>query len=213
MRKKKETIVVLSAHSDDYVLGAGGMIAKYTQQGKNVLAVVFSYGEKSHPWLKPKVVQNMRWQEARAASKLLGSQVIFFDLHEFHFSEEYPRRAKELNALLEKHAPTKIFTHSSEDPHPDHKAVHAISREIMPRLSFKPELYVYSIWNPVSLRTAFPALYVDTTTTFSLKLQALRAFRSQQIHIAYPFFLLLFRTVIDGLHLKKWSAEKFFRIA
>ena len=37
---KKETIIVFSAHSDDFVIGAGGTIAKYTQEGKKVIAIV-----------------------------------------------------------------------------------------------------------------------------------------------------------------------------
>ena len=31
---KEETIVVFSAHSDDFVIGAGGTIAKYTKEKK-----------------------------------------------------------------------------------------------------------------------------------------------------------------------------------
>ncbi|MEK6845367.1 MAG: PIG-L family deacetylase, partial [Nanoarchaeota archaeon] len=42
-----ETVVVFGAHSDDFVIGAGGTIAKYQQEGKKILAVVFSYGESS----------------------------------------------------------------------------------------------------------------------------------------------------------------------
>jgi len=68
---KKETILILGAHSDDFVIGAGGTMAKYTQEGKKIISVVFSYGEKSHPWLKEDVVQKMRSEEAAKASKLL----------------------------------------------------------------------------------------------------------------------------------------------
>ena len=65
MPKKKETIIVMSAHSDDFVIGAGGTIAEYIKQGKKVISIVFSYGEKSHPWLKEKVVQKFRIQETK----------------------------------------------------------------------------------------------------------------------------------------------------
>ena len=60
---KKETIIVFSAHSDDFVIGAGGTIAKYVQEGNKVISVVFSKGEKSHPWLKVEVVQEFRVEE------------------------------------------------------------------------------------------------------------------------------------------------------
>src|SRR3989338_1005374 len=89
MSKKPETILVLSAHSDDFVIGAGGTIANYTKESKKVIAIVFSYGEKSHPWLKEGIVQKMRSKETIDASLILNCEVMFFDLHEFKFQEDY----------------------------------------------------------------------------------------------------------------------------
>lgn len=217
-KKNEESVVVFSAHSDDFVLGAGGTIAKYVQEGKKVTAVVFSYGEKSHPWLKKRVVQDMRLQEAQEASKLLGCRVLFFDLTEFNFLESYRKKKKEkvILRLLSQVKPEKIFTHSPEDPHPDHRAVQGITFTLLKRYEKqekKPEVYVYSIWNPVSFQTGYPALYVDVSPFFSQKLRALRSFRSQQLHIIYPLLVLLFHAVKDGLKIKKKFAEKFLRIA
>ena len=111
MKKGKETIIVLSAHSDDFVIGAGGAIAQYVKEGKKVISIVFSYGEKSHPWLKESVVQKMRSKEAFEASKLLGCEVEFFDLREFKFMEDYKTKKleKRLYNLIIKHKPTKIY--------------------------------------------------------------------------------------------------------
>jgi len=53
---------------------------------------------------------------------------------------------------------------------------------------------------------------VNVTKTFSKKLKALQAFRSQRLHIVYPFFLLLFRAVINGFKIRTLFAERFFRI-
>ena len=126
---QKETVIIFGAHSDDFVIGAGGTIAKYSEEKKKIISIVFSYGENSHPWLKEKVVQEMRLKEAKNASKLLGCQTIFFDLKELHFQEEYEKKqlAKKLITLLNKEKPSKIFTHSLEDLHPDHKAIHNIN--------------------------------------------------------------------------------------
>ena len=196
----KETILVFGSHSDDFVIGAGGTIAKYSQEGKKVISVVFSYGENSHPWLKEKVVQKFRSQEAFEASKLLGCKTIFFDLEEMNFYHDYKKKGveKELLALIRKEKPTKILTHSKEDPHPDHKAVYKITMELIHKLGKKPELYIYSVWNPISFVTGYPSLYVNITKTFSLKLKALKTFRSQKIHVAYPFFLLVFNGIKMG---------------
>lgn len=215
MEKKvrNETIVVCSAHSDDFVIGAGGTIANYTSDGKKVIVFVFSYGEKSHPWLKKDIVQKMRSDEAFEASKILQCKTIFFDLREFHFLDDYEKIEEKMVHLMKEARPSKIFTHSLEDPHPDHKAVHTITLDVFSKLKEnKPELYTYSVWNPVSFKTTFPALYVDITKTFGRKLKSLKTFRSQKIHIIYPFFLLLLRAIKEGFKIKKRFGEKFFRI-
>ncbi len=212
--KKKETIIVFGAHTDDFVIGAGGTIASYTKAGKKVLCLVFSYGEKSHPWIKEHVVQKFRSEEALQASEMLGCRTIFFDLREVNFYEDYQKKGLEklLLKTLRKEKPDKIFTHSNEDPHPNHKDVHKITLELFEKLELKPELYIYSIWNPISLKTNLPSLYVNITKTFSLKLKALKTFKSQHIHITYPFFLLLFRAFKNGLKIKTLFGEKFYRI-
>lgn len=211
----KETIIVCGAHSDDFVIGAGGAIAKYTSEGKKVIAVIFSYGENSHPWLKEDIVQKMRTKETFEAAKILGCSSIFYDLKEMKFLEEYKKKGVEekLLKLIGKEKPIKVFTHSIDDPHPDHRAVHEITNKILDKVNAsKPELYVYSVWNPVSFRTLNPVLFVDISKTFKLKLKALQTFHSQKVHIIYPFMLLLFRAVKDGVMIRKRFGEKFYRL-
>lgn len=211
-----EVIFVFGAHSDDFVIGAGGTIAKYAAEGKKVISIVFSYGENSHPWIKEKVVQKFRKQEADEASKILGCETHFFDLKELKIYDEYKEKCYEkvLLDMLNEEKPTKIFTHSNEDPHPDHKSVNKIAFELYNQLDYKPkpEFYVYSVWNPVSLKTRYPALYVDITKTFVKKLEALKAFKSQKIHVAYPFVMLLIRNIKAGISIGKFFGEKYFRI-
>ena len=139
---------------------------------------------------------------------------LFFDLKEFNFKQEYKAKhlEQELLQLLWKEKPTKIFTHSGEDPHPDHSAVNSITTELINKSQQKPEIYIYSVWNPVSFKTKFPSLCIDISETFSVKLKALKTFRSQKWHILYPFFLLIFRAIIDGLKIRKKFGERFYRI-
>ncbi len=213
-RKKKETIIVCSAHSDDFVIGAGGTINEYRKQGKRVIAIVFSYGEMSLPWLKEKIAQRIRTKEAFKAGRFLRCRIIFYNLREGHFKEDYKKNAleKKLLTLLNRENPTKLFTHSSEDPHPDHRAVHKITLQLYEKLEEKPEVYTYSVWNPVSFKTSYPSLYVDVSKSFMTKLRTLKKFRSQKIHVAYPFFLLMYRAFTEGFKIRKRFAEKFFRI-
>lgn len=212
---KKETVLVCSAHSDDFAIGAAGTIARYAKEGKKVLVIIFSYGEKSHPWLKENFVQKMRSKESIEAGKILGCEILFFDLQELNFQEDYRQKnlEKQFLSIFRQMKPVKIFTHSSEDPHPDHKAVNALTMDLWNELKQKPELYIYSIWNPVSFRTEYPSLYVDISQTFGAKLQALKTFRSQKFHAIYPLFILiLFRAIKDGLKIRKLFGEHFYRV-
>ncbi len=212
---KKETVIICSAHSDDFVIGAGGTIAKYAQEGIKVIAIVFSYGEKSHPWLQKKVIQKIRTAETFEASDILHCKAIFFDMKDMEIYEDYKKKnlQSQLLAIFRKEKPSKIFTHSSEDHHSDHRAVNKITLELVEQLPFTPEIYLYSVWNPVSFETDFPALFVDITKTFSRKMKALMTFRSQMLNAIYPLlFLIIYRAIMSGLKMRKRFAESFYRI-
>src|SRR3989338_7642304 len=130
LAKRKESILVFSAHSDDFVLGAGGTIANYVTEGKKVRAIIFTRGEMSHPWLKEKFIFKVRSKETVEACKVLGCETSQVDLKEASFAGDYrknPKVEKELLELIERIRPSKIFTHSPEDPHPLHKEVHKIT--------------------------------------------------------------------------------------
>ncbi len=210
-----ETIIVMSAHSDDFVIGAGGTIANYIKEGKRVLAIVYSYGAKSHPWIKESEVKKFRELETYDASKILGCDTIFFDMNELKLKEDYKEQNLERQFLdiLQREKPSRIFTHSFEDPHPDHKDVHKITMELVQKLKYKPEVYVYSVWNPVSFKTKFPALFVSIKDSYKKKTLALKAFKSQRYNAIYPLSLLiLYRAIVNGIKLRTWFAEKFFRV-
>lgn len=211
----KESIVVFSAHSDDFVIGAGGTIANYAASGKKVTTIIFSAGEKSHPWLRKNVVEKMRDQEAINAGKLLGTKMKFLGLGDQRVYEDYQKKElqKKLLHFLNQEKPAKIFTHSRADHHSDHDAVHKITLELFPQLEFPTQLYLYSIWNPVAFKQQLPTFYVDITSFFQKKLQALGCFPSQRFNAIYPLMILiLYRSFINGLKIKKRFAESFYRL-
>lgn len=214
--RNKEVIFVFSAHSDDFVIGCGGTIAKYAAQGKDIRCYIFSYGEKSHPWMRPDKVKDMRAKEAYNASEHLGCNTKILDLREGNIKKDAKTKGKlkYLTKQIEKYRPSKIFIHSKEDPHPDHKAVYSITMQIVRRLKKEsiPDIYVYSVWNPFEFKTQYPALYIDVKETFEKKLEAMRLFPSQTVHVLFPVFLLLFRAFKDGIFSGHKLAEKFYLI-
>ena len=209
---KQETVVVIAAHSDDHIIGAGGTIAKYAAEGRKVRVIVLSYGEKTHPWLKARYSKEMRAQEAYNADKLVGCKSTFFDLKEGKFEEGYPAIKQKLAATLKKQKPAKIFTHSNEDIHPDHRAAYAIAEDAIKESEIKPEIYLFSIWNPISpRRNNTPKMYVDISKTHAKKMAALSHFRSQWAALALLIGSIIAKEVKNGLHIGSLCAERFYK--
>lgn len=215
MPKKKENILVICAHSDDQVLGVGGTIAKYAQERKNVYTIVFSYGEKSHPWLKKKVTADMRVKESEEAQKILGSKkTIFYGVEEGKFEDEIRNKKidEKLIAFIKKTKPKKIFLHSKDDPHPDHNAVNKSVKEILNRMRYKGDIYVFDIWNPNIKKAENPKMYVNITDTFKLKIKAIKCFKSQWMAVILLLWSVYFRALKNGLKSDCRYAELFFKV-
>jgi len=180
---KKETILALCAHNDDQVLGAGGTLAKYAKEGKKVRTIIFSFGEQSHPHLKPHVIIDMRVRESLEADKIMGGAgIAYLGIKEGKFKSEIKKRKikAKIKNIIQKEKPSKIFTHGHNDHHPDHIAVHKLVMEILNESKLKADVYSFDIWNLVRWRRRnLPRLVVNITRTMPLKVKAIEAHKSQ----------------------------------
>ena len=214
--KKKESVFVICAHSDDQILGPGGTIAKYAKEGKEVFTIIFSYGETSHLWLKKKVSVEIRVKEAQAADKVIGgSGVVFFGLTEGKILEDVKdKKIKDrIKELIKEKNPVKIFTHSIDDAHDDHRAVYKIVTELTDEINYKGDLLSFDIWHIIDFKKREkPKLYVDITDTFKTKMKALHCFRSQRLVMLFPYINVYIKAFINGLKNDCKHAEKFYKI-
>jgi len=213
---KKENILVCCSHSDDQIFGPGATLAKYAQQGKNIYTVVFSYGEKGILLLKPEIVTKIRVKEAIKADEVIGGKKVeFFDLKEGKFKQDIEKKniIEKLSKIIKKIKPTKIFTHSIDDPHPDHKAVYNSVLDAVKKARYKEDVFLFDVWNPFVIRkTHLPKLYEDVTETFDKKVEALKCFESQKIALITLFWSVYVRAIIHGFHIHKKYSERFFKI-
>ncbi|MBN2454773.1 PIG-L family deacetylase [Candidatus Woesearchaeota archaeon] len=212
----QEAVLVFCAHSDDQIFGVGGTLAKYAKEGKYIYTVVFSFGETTHPWLKGEVAADMRVKEAKAADKVIGgSGVDFLGLKEGKFNEEFREKKMSVftKGIINKLKPKKIFMHSAEDPHPDHKAVYKLILKTLDEMGYKCEVYSFDVWNPFKLRKSSKArLYVDITETFNTKLKALAEFRSQFVAMLTLKWSVYIRAWNEGVHNDCKYAESFIKV-
>ncbi len=211
----KKRVVVFCAHNDDNIIGAGGTIAKYHDDGKEIVTVIFSYGEGSHPWFKKKVTVAMRMAESEEAAKILGEKLTYLGLKDGALSKEIREKgvAEKIGKIISRHRPEKIFTHSEDDPHPDHRAVNKAVLEAVEMAGYRGPVYTFPVWNIVSLKErGHPKLYVDITETFKRKIAALRAHKSQKLAIYTLSWSVYMRAFLNGLQAESRYAEVFYKV-
>src|SRR3989338_10988573 len=213
--KNKEIILVFAAHADDEAIGAGATIVKYTKEGKEVITTIFSSGEKSSPWLKKDYLVESRKEEAKKIGAFLGcKQTVFFGLKDTKLMQEIenPKVKMAVINVIKHFKPTSIFTHSKFDPHSDHKAVNKIVFDALYGVDPKKKInvYVFEVWNV--LNEDHPRMYVDVSDTFSIKIQAMKKFRSQKLYVYLLMLPVIIRAVFCGFHAKCRFAERFYKI-
>ena len=107
----------------------------------------------------------------------------------------------------------KIFTHSPDDPLPDHTSLSNFVIDLCEKINYEGELYSFDVWNPVKIKQRdLPKLYVDITETFKTKIEALKCFESQQMAMVSLLWSVYSRAIINGIKSKHRFAERFHKI-
>lgn len=211
----QKTIMTVCAHNDDQIIGAGGTIVRHVQQGGKAVTLVMCFGEMSHPHLRREVVVKTRVKESDRAKKIIGDEVFYFGLPEGDIAETaQKRRIKEkLKIMIHKYKPEKIFTHSTDDPHPDHRATLKVLLAAVDEIGYRGEVYTFDVWNPVNIRRRnSPKLVVDITETFHKKLQSFKVHKSQKLTFLFLTWQVWLRAFLAGWNNKCRYAEVFYKL-
>ena len=68
------SVMIVAAHPDDEVLGAGGVLAMLAAAGTRLRLIAVTDGEASHPAADPEVIGRVRTEESAAAREVLGAR-------------------------------------------------------------------------------------------------------------------------------------------
>lgn len=163
------SILAIGAHPDDIELGCGGSLAKLTQAGARVHAVIFSKGRRGA------LSDEDRANETKTALATLGvGSVSVYDFEDTRLSTQL----NEMIAVIDEHVrtakPDRVYTMFQHDRHQDHRAVYEASAIACRRV---PQLLGYETPSsyPHFVPTVFEALGGDLET----KIRALRCHPSQ----------------------------------
>ncbi|OYT25736.1 MAG: LmbE family protein [Candidatus Altiarchaeales archaeon ex4484_96] len=146
-----DNILVLSPHTDDGELGAGGCIARFVSEGKRVSYVALSACEQSVPDEFPPDILK---QEVKKATKVLGISSDDLLLYGFEVRMFPQHRQEILDTLLEvrdRVNPDLVLTPSSFDTHQDHEVVRAESLRAFKMCSI---LGYEQPWNNITFNTS-----------------------------------------------------------
>jgi len=191
-----KTLLVVSAHSADFVWRAAGAIATFVDGGGRAHVVALSYGERGESgelWKEPgqteERVKEIRHGEALAAAAVLGAGFQSLDLGDYPLviGREAVDRLTELIRELE---PSVILTHAARDPfNPDHGVAHDATvhaRQLAGgggvASAFKtiapPELLCFEPHQP-ELCGFVPTTFLDITSVWEKKVAAMEAMGAQ----------------------------------
>jgi LmbE family N-acetylglucosaminyl deacetylase len=137
--------VIVAAHPDDEILGAGGTLARLAAAGARLRLVAVTDGEASHPGADPRAIARRRVTESADALRLLGVQdieVIRLCLPDTGLTaceDELSARLRELCAGF-----GMCLAPWEEDAHADHEAAGRAARRAA-RWAGQPVLS-YPIW-------------------------------------------------------------------
>ncbi|MEM4710681.1 MAG: PIG-L family deacetylase [Candidatus Woesearchaeota archaeon] len=211
-----ESIMIICAHSDDQTFGPGGTVAKYAKEGKKIFTIIFSYGHISAPLLKKEVIISARVKEAKDVDKYMGGNgVIFLGLEENRFIEDFKNKKMypKLKKLILEKKPSIIFTHSHDDPHPDHRALNKLLLETLDKMRYKCDVYAFDIWTIFNVKKQnYPKIVVDISNTFNMKIKALKMFKSQKLSLFSLMWSVYLKAWILGKQNRVKFAEIFYKI-
>ncbi len=189
----KADILVISPHPDDAEFGTSGSVARWVNEGKTVVYVVCTGGEKGtdDPGVDPDHLRETRKKEQRKAAGLLGvKEVVFLD-YEDQALEDTPEFRRDIVRCIRRYRPETLI---SADPyrryiwHRDHRITGQVVLDAAfpyarDHLSY-PELLEeglmpHKVKEILMWASEDPNYFSDITETFETKLAALRCHDSQ----------------------------------
>jgi bacillithiol biosynthesis deacetylase BshB1 len=181
----KLDILVLAVHPDDAELGCSGTIARHIARGKKVGIVDFTRGE-----LGTRGTAETRDEEAADSAKILGlharENLRFKDAF-FKNDEEHQR---EVIKMLRKYKPEIVLSNALSDRHPDHARAGDLANDAcflsgLSKIETELDGVLQDAWRPRLILQYIqdyyikPDIIVDITPFIDLKVNAIRAFKTQ----------------------------------
>ncbi|WP_163544643.1 PIG-L deacetylase family protein [Occultella kanbiaonis] len=162
-------VLAIGAHPDDLELACGGTLARLVDSGHEVHQLVMSAGSVGGDG-------DRRPEEAVRAGGFLGStRTEVHDFTDTRLEESDVEMMQVIEAKIRRFNPDVIFTHSANDQHQDHRAVHIATLRAARR---HPAILCYE--SPSATRAFDPSVFVDIEGYVDVKAGAVATHGNQR---------------------------------
>ena len=179
-------ILIIAPHPDDEILGVGGSMAKWIDEGNEVYVAILT---RVYAPDLDETISIIGRKEAKKAHKYLGvKKTIFLDFPVLSLSKVgHVQINKQLTEILESIKPNIMLIPFFGDVHQDHKWFSNSSMvaarpfyEFAPKAIFAYETLSETNWDVPGVTTSFtPSIYIDITKYINKKIEAMKIYKSQ----------------------------------
>lgn len=181
---RRASILVLSPHPDDEVIGCGGTLCRMISEGARAWILQATNGcrLKSLRDLPEARRKTIRLEEAERVAEALGAKLFLWRREDSRL-ECSDETVSALARLLDNVRPTHLFTPFLTDLHADHRVLSRILSVALARVSLEPLVLQYEVWSLVPAN-----LYCDTTLQAEVVERLLLTYRRAMRHDDFVHF-------------------------
>jgi LmbE family N-acetylglucosaminyl deacetylase len=204
MNQEAVYLLVFSPHPADIEFGIGGTVARWRKEGKEIVYVICTNGDKgsSDPDMKPEELAKIREKEQMAAAGILGVKKVIFLRHPDLGLKDTPEFKKEILRLILTYRPEIVATCDPFNPpylsNPDHRVLGRVVLDAVWPTALAPNTYpdllqegfqLHKVKKMLIWQSAAPNYRSDITSTFEQKMAAVNCMQSQIGPQGNPDFL------------------------
>jgi LmbE family N-acetylglucosaminyl deacetylase len=165
-------LLVLAPHADDEVLGCGGTIVRYLQEGSRVSIVYLTDGRFGGA---SNLAERRRVEAMAVGKRLVGCEQIFWDFADGALASQHDAVAQRVALEMTRLTPDLVFTPWLLDRHPDHSVTARAAAAAAKCQTGAPLFAAYESLTPIIANH-----FVDISGVIETKKELIELYASQQ---------------------------------
>ena len=175
-------VLVLAAHPDDEVIGAGSMLGWHGRCGHQVTVVHATDGAQGDPGNREHDIRAVRRAEGIEALRRLGlPEPRHWDMTDGELPEHLDELQRRIEEVMREVRPQTLYSFHAGEAHRDHRAVAKATAAAAHALPADCRCLLYGVNFVPPGGTLF-----DVSDTYPLTYEALKAYASQNAYIDLP---------------------------